>query len=52
MIKIKSTKAAILFKQGKPLLIKRIITRKTFRRFFFTQVCGSQLGEIDGVYKG
>ncbi len=53
--KIKSTKAAILFKQGKPLLIKRIdLPEKLFRgqvlvRNFYSGVCCSQLGEIDGV---
>ena len=53
--KIKSTKAAILFKQGKPLLITRIdLPEKLFRgqvlvRNFYSGVCGSQLGEIDGV---
>ena len=53
--KIKSTKAAILFKQTKPLLITRIdLPEKLFRgqvlvRNFYSGVCGSQLGEIDGV---
>lgn len=53
--KIKSTKAAILFKQGKPLLIKRIdLPDKLFNgqvlvKNFYSGVCGSQLGEIDGI---
>ena len=53
--KIKSTKAAILFKQGKPLLIKRVeLPEKLFHgqvlvKNFYSGVCGSQLGEIDGV---
>jgi S-(hydroxymethyl)glutathione dehydrogenase / alcohol dehydrogenase len=53
--KIKFTKAAILFKQGKPLLIKRIeLPEKLFYgqvliKNFYSGVCGSQLGEIDGV---
>ncbi len=53
--KIKSTRAAILFEQGKPLLIKRIdFPEKLLRgqvlvRNFYSGVCGSQLGEIDGV---
>ncbi len=53
--KIKSTKAAILFKQGKPLLIKRIelpeklLYGQILIKNFYSGVCGSQLGEIDGV---
>ena len=53
--KIKFTKAAILFKQGKPLLIKKIeLPEKLFYgqvliKNFYSGVCGSQLGEIDGV---
>ena len=53
--KIKSTKAAILFKQGKPLSIKRIelpeklLFGQVLIKNFYSGVCGSQLGEIDGV---
>ncbi len=53
--KIKSIKAAILFKQGGPLSIKRIdLPEKLLRgqvlvRNFYSGICGSQLGEIDGI---
>ena len=53
--KIKSTKAAILLKQGKPLLIQRIeLPKKLFYgqvliKNLYSGICGSQLGEIDGV---
>ena len=53
--KIKSTKAAILFAQRKPLQIKRItfperlLYGQVLIKIFYSGVCGSQLGEIDGV---
>lgn len=51
----KSTNAAILVKQKKPLLIERIdlpeklLPGQVLIKNFYSGVCGSQLGEIDGV---
>lgn len=53
--KIKTTKAAILVKQRKPLLIDRIefpeklLEGQVLVKNFYSGICGSQLGEIDGV---
>ena len=53
--KIKSTKAAILVKQRKPLLIERIelpeklLDGQVLVKIFYSGICGSQLGEIDGI---
>ena len=52
---IKKTKAAILVKQKKPLVIDTIILPKKLKagqvlvELIYSGICGSQLGEIEGV---
>lgn len=55
MIIPRTTKAAILVEQGKPLVIDEVELPRSLRvgqvlvKIYYSGICGSQLGEIDGA---